>query len=62
MVPGVVIVEEGSVVLAVNATSGETLFIYKDSRRGSSFEGASSIANGMLYVGNLDGTLYALGL
>ena len=46
----------------INAASGKTLFTYTDSNDGSVFDGAASIANGMLYVGNFDGNLYAFGL
>jgi len=61
-VPGVVVVEDGSTMVLLNATSGQILFSYKDSTRGSVFYGAASISNGVLYVGNFDGNLYAFGL
>jgi outer membrane protein assembly factor BamB len=46
----------------INATTGKTLFSYKDSQAGSDFYGAATIAHGMLYIGNMDGNLYAFGL
>ncbi len=62
VVPGVVVVEDGSAMVVLNATSGQTLFSYKDPTKGSVFYGAASISNGMLYVGNFDGNFYAFGL
>jgi polyvinyl alcohol dehydrogenase (cytochrome) len=62
VVPGLVIVEEGTTVDVINATSGKTLFTYTDSNDGSVFNGAASVSNGVLYVGNFDGNLYAFGL
>ncbi len=61
-VPGVVVVGAGTLLMAFDAPSGKPLFLYKDSHRGSSFEGACSISRGVLYVGNFDGILYAFGL
>ena len=61
-VPGLVIVEEGPVFRVINATTGKTLFSYKDSQAGSDFYGAATIAQGVLYIGNMDGNLYAFGL
>ncbi len=62
VVPGVVAVTGGSALLLVDATSGETLFIFHDTTRGSVFYGAASISHGMLYAANFDGRLYAFGL
>jgi polyvinyl alcohol dehydrogenase (cytochrome) len=62
VVPGVVAVTGGSALLLVDATSGETLFIFHDTNRGSVFYGAASISHGMLYAANFDGRLYAFGL
>ncbi len=61
-VAGLVVVEEGPVFAVINATTGKVLFSYKDSHAGSDFYGAASIAHGVLYVGNMDGNLYAFGL
>ncbi len=61
-VPGLVIVEEGPVFRVINATTGKTLFSYKDSQAGSDFYGAATIAHGVFYIGNMDGNLYAFGL
>jgi polyvinyl alcohol dehydrogenase (cytochrome) len=54
--PGVVAVAEGNQILIVSATSGQTLFAYTTQ---SSIWGAPSIANGVLYIGDNSGTLYA---
>jgi len=60
--PGVVVVTEGTSMVVINAVSGKTLFVYKDTSSASIFYGAASISHGMLYVGNYDGNLIALGL
>jgi outer membrane protein assembly factor BamB len=62
VVPDIVVVEEGTTMDIISAASGKTLFTYTDSNNGSAFAGAASIANGVLYVGNFDGNLYAFGL
>ncbi len=61
-VPGLVIVGTGPNIAIVSASTGKSLFTYTDATKGSLFWGAASISNGMLYQGNLDGNLYALGL
>src|SRR6266487_2604855 len=61
VVPGVVFIAEGFYVFAINAATGDPLFTYKDDHNSSRFDGAPTIAHGMLYVGNLDGKLYAFG-
>jgi outer membrane protein assembly factor BamB len=61
VVPGVVAITGGTALLLVDATSGETLFIFHDSTRGSVFYGAASISHGVLYVANFGGRLYAFG-
>ena len=59
VVPGVVVVGEGHYVTAVDARTGETLFVFTDAHAGSIFYGAPSIAHAMLFIGNMDGNLYA---
>jgi hypothetical protein len=59
---GVVVVGEGTYVIVVDASSSATLFRYNDTNSGSTFFASSSISNGMLYMGNADGHLYAFGL
>lgn len=59
VVPGVVVVGEGHYVTAVDAETGATLFVFRDTRVGSIFYGAPSIAHAMLFIGNMDGNLYA---
>jgi len=60
-VRGVVVVGDGPSLIAVNATTGKQLFSYQDSVSSSHFAG-TSISNGVLYAGNLDGKLYAFGM
>ena len=54
--PGIVAVAEGDKILVVSATSGKTLYAYKTL---SAIYGSPSIANGVLYIGDNSGTLYA---
>jgi polyvinyl alcohol dehydrogenase (cytochrome) len=56
-VPGLVIVEQGNYLMIIGAASGQTLFRYQDT--GGLFDGPASVSNGVLYVGNGDGKLYA---
>jgi outer membrane protein assembly factor BamB len=58
-VPGVIFVGEGPHFLAVDATTGKILFNYTTK---GSIEAAASISNGMVYVGDNSGNLYAFGL
>ena len=61
-VPGVIVAEGGPDLVMLNATSGQVLFSFSDSHKGSVFYGAASISHGVLYVGNFDGNFYAFGL
>ncbi|MGI9058591.1 MAG: PQQ-binding-like beta-propeller repeat protein [Ktedonobacteraceae bacterium] len=58
-VPGVVFVGEGAHIVAIDTASGNILFNYKTS---NTIDSGPSIANGSLYVGNNNGTLYAFGV
>jgi polyvinyl alcohol dehydrogenase (cytochrome) len=60
-VPGVLAVGQGSYLILLSASSGLTLFRYQDTTSGALFYGAASISNGVLYIGNQDGHLYAFG-
>lgn len=60
-VPGVAVVGEGSTFVLVATSNGHTLFSYTDINSNSNFYGAASISNGVLYIGNFDGRLYAFG-
>ena len=62
LAPGVIIVGNGEDVYALSASSGSTLFKYSDGDHGSMFYGAPTIAHGMVYIGNMDGSFYAFGL
>jgi polyvinyl alcohol dehydrogenase (cytochrome) len=57
--PGLVATGEGNKLLLLTASSGQTLFTYTTQ---STIFGAPSIADGVLYVGDNGGTLYALSL
>ncbi len=62
LVPGLVIVGAGSSLVVLDTTTGQRLFLYTDPTIGSDFWGAASVSNGMLYMGNKDGNLYAFGV
>jgi outer membrane protein assembly factor BamB len=61
VVPGVLVVSEGTYVVVLAAASGTTLYRFQDSSSDSFFYGGASIANGVIYIGNKDGNLFALG-
>jgi len=61
LVPGVAVIGEGNTFVAVATSDGHTLFTYTDTNAGSNFYGPASISNGVLYIGNFDGYLYAFG-
>jgi polyvinyl alcohol dehydrogenase (cytochrome) len=61
-VNGVVVVGEGTYVIVVNASTSATIFRFNDTTSGSTFFASSSISNGIMYMGNADGHLYAFGL
>lgn len=58
-VPGVVFLGEGPYFNAFDAGTGNTLFSYQDTDSGSEFWGPAAISNGIAYIGNQDGTLFA---
>ena len=60
-VPGLVIVGAVRYLLVLDATTGNQLFSFQDATTGSAFWGAASVSNGVLYIGNKDGYLYAFG-
>ncbi|MBV9257864.1 MAG: PQQ-like beta-propeller repeat protein [Ktedonobacteraceae bacterium] len=57
--PGVVVVGGGNAISVLNSSTGASLFTYTASAK---FWGPPSIAEGMIFEGNLNGSLYALGL
>jgi len=61
LAPGLVVVCQGRYLNVISASSGTTLFHFLDSNSGSIFYGAPSISKGVIYVGNIDGRLYAIG-
>ncbi len=58
-VPGVAFIGEGTHFVAIDTSSGNILFNYDT---GSNMWGPASISNGVAYVGNQGGVLYAFGL
>lgn len=60
-VPGVCFVGDGTYFQAFDTSNGNTLFSYQDTNPGSNFWGPASISNGVAYVGNQDGNLFAFG-
>jgi outer membrane protein assembly factor BamB len=61
LVPGVAVVGEGNTLVVIAASDGHTLYTYTDTNNNSHFYGPASISNGVLYIGNFDGYLYAFG-
>jgi outer membrane protein assembly factor BamB len=59
--PGVLFVGDGPYLKVLATSSGTTLFQYFDTNAGSMFWGPASISNGVAYVGNKDGNLFAFG-
>jgi polyvinyl alcohol dehydrogenase (cytochrome) len=59
--PGVAFVGQGSYLMGIHTSDGKTLFRYQDTSSGSAFWGSPSISNGIVYMGNQDGNLYAFG-
>jgi polyvinyl alcohol dehydrogenase (cytochrome) len=60
-VPGVAFTGAGHAVYAVNMSTGAILWTYQDTNSGSNFWGPVTISNGIAYIGNQDGNLYAFG-
>ena len=59
LVPGVAFVGEGAHLVAIATGTGQILFNYKTS---ATIQGAATISNGIVYVGNTSGDLYTFGL
>jgi outer membrane protein assembly factor BamB len=60
-VPGVVFVTAGTSVLAISSATGAILKTLVDMGSNSLYYGAASIANGVVYAGNMDDILHAYG-
>jgi polyvinyl alcohol dehydrogenase (cytochrome) len=58
VVPGVVVVGQGTDINVIAAATGQTLFFTSGSS-GATFYGGASISNGVLYVGDTNGNLFA---
>jgi len=55
----VVVACQGNTVIVMNASNGKTIARLTDHKRGSLLYGPATISNGILFVGNLDGNIYA---
>ncbi len=60
-VPGLVETGSSSSLYIFNSSTGKQLFTDPDPSRQADFWGAATIINGMLFQGNMDGTLYVFG-
>lgn len=60
-VPGVAFVAAGNTVYALGSIAGNILWTFRDTSSASQFWGAAAVSNGQLYIGNMDGNLYAFG-
>ena len=61
LVPGVAAVGEGNTLVVIATSDGHTLYTYQDTNTNAHFYGPASISNGVLYIGSVDGYLYAFG-
>jgi outer membrane protein assembly factor BamB len=46
----------------MDSANGNTLFQFEDKNKDTFFYSAASISHDIIYVGNIDGNLYAFGL
>ena len=60
--PGLVVADSKTAVNVLDASTGNTLFRYRDTSQYSYFFSAPALNSGVLYAANADGNLYALGL
>jgi polyvinyl alcohol dehydrogenase (cytochrome) len=58
---GVVAAGQGRYLMVLDAASGKKLYSFEDSGVSSDFWGPPSISHGIIYIGNMDGSLYAIG-
>jgi outer membrane protein assembly factor BamB len=59
--PGVAFVGQGTYLMGIRISDGTTLFRFHDINGGSNFWGSPAIGGSMVFMGNQDGNLYALG-
>jgi outer membrane protein assembly factor BamB len=60
--PGLVVADSKTAVNVLDASTGNTLFQYRDTSQYSYFFSAPALNSGVLYAANADGNLYAFGL
>ncbi len=60
--PSLLMAGAGTELVVVDVTSGKLLYHFHDGNVASYFWGAPTISNGVIYMGNKDGYLYAFGL
>ncbi len=58
---GVVAAGQGRYLMVLASSNGSTLYRYEDTNSGSIFYGGPSISHGIIYIGNMDDHLYAIG-
>lgn len=58
-VPGLVVFGDGNTLNVADSTNGTILFSYTSTRPGAVFQGSATISNGVLYIGDDHGDLYA---
>ncbi|HZU69717.1 MAG TPA: PQQ-binding-like beta-propeller repeat protein [Ktedonobacteraceae bacterium] len=58
-VPGLVVFGDGNTFNVADATNGTILYSYTATRPGAVFQGSATISNGVLYIGDAHGDLYA---
>jgi outer membrane protein assembly factor BamB len=58
---GVIAAGQGRYLMVLAASNGKTLYRFEDTTSGSTFYGGPSISHGVIYIGNMDGRLYAIG-
>ncbi|MEO6889806.1 MAG: PQQ-binding-like beta-propeller repeat protein [Ktedonobacteraceae bacterium] len=63
IVPGLVVVGAGNSIIVAKSASGKQTYKFQDPTKNSArFVSSATIVNGRLYMGSLDGNLFALGL
>lgn len=60
--PGVALVGQGRYLMGIRTSDGATIFRFLDLHSGSNFWGSPSVSGGGVFIGNMDGNLYSLGL
>jgi outer membrane protein assembly factor BamB len=62
VIPGLVIAGSGNHIVILDAATGQSRFDYDVAGPGATFFGSATVSNGVLYIGNENGSLFAFGL